>query len=127
MNKLSEGNLHPTVIEFKKFINSHPKLIVEIRRSGDSWQEYYEKWSLLGESDPTWEEFKTESLQAKKKHSDIYEQIIKLTDNIDLNKVQKQVHQFSNTINTIQAMLGEFIDRKPQAQKQAQPFNWFRD
>ncbi|WP_099157969.1 YlbD family protein [Virgibacillus ndiopensis] len=133
---MNEDNLHPTVREFKAFLQKHPKLIEEVRKSGQSWQDYYEKWVLLGEEDPFWEPYKEENNTEKnkkkggQKQSEIVGQLLKLTENIDLNKVQKQAEQLSTTLSTVQEVLGQFKDTKglPKASmNQNQRFNWFRD
>lgn len=128
VNNMSENGLHPTVTEFKSFINKHPKLIEEIRKSGRSWQEYYEKWVLLGEDDPMWEKFIDKKEKSSQKKSELFNQIMKLTENIDLEKVQGQVQQLSGTISTLQELLGTFQETKRTNQTyQNQPPNWFRD
>lgn len=125
---MTEDDLHPTVSEFKSFINKHPKLIGEIRKSGQSWQEYYEKWVLLEEDDPFWEQFKGENTTGHKienKH-EWFGQLMKLTENIDLEKVQEQVGQLSGTVSTLQEILGEFKEKEKHEPKRRQ-FNWFKD
>lgn len=122
--------LHPKVREFKDFINKHPELLVNIRKSGKSWQYYYDKWVLNGENDPMWQKYMNENEQEpnSENHSKLFEKIIQLTQNIDVNKVQKQVSQLDSTINSIQKMLHQFLES--QNQKQNSPpnqFNWFRD
>lgn len=127
---MSENELHPTVIEFKKFINEHPKLITEVRKNGDPWQYYYEKWVLLGETDPSWEKFKNKNKETKKTTPELFDQLMKLAENIDLNKVQKHVQQFNKMLPTIQAVLNEFIDNNStsqHAENRSQLFNWYRD
>lgn len=135
MSELIEDNLHPSVREFKTFINKHPKLIKEIRRGGDSWQEYYEKWALLGESDPMWENYQSVDAYEKKEspttsHFELLGQLMKYAENTDIDKVQKQVHQLSNTITTVQEVLRHFQESKVESQSsksKPDPFNWFRD
>jgi len=134
VNKLNEDHLHPTVREFRAFINKHPKLIANIRKSGDSWQEYYEKWVLLGEEDPMWDQYKEEKdIEVKKSKgnkSELFSQLIALTANMDIDKIQNHVQQLSNTVSTVQEMLGVFQENKetPQAQQdQPRPFHLFRD
>ncbi|WP_188454507.1 YlbD family protein [Virgibacillus oceani] len=134
---MNEDNLHPTVREFKAFLQEHPKLIEEVRKSGQSWQGHYEQWVLLGEDDPMWNSYKDDSNnkdETKKKgtdkQSEIVGQLLKLTENIDLNKVQKQAQQLSSTLSTVQEMLGQFKDTKELPKipdNQNQRFNWFRD
>lgn len=59
------SQLHPSVAAFKAFVNRHPKLLEEIRKSGRGWQEFYEKWAILDEDDPFWDEYKTEENAAE--------------------------------------------------------------
>lgn len=139
VSDVSNINLHPTVREFKAFINQHPKLIKEIRKNGRSWQEYYEKWVLLGEDDPLWESFKEpkEAVETNKKTSsgkpEWINQIIKMTENMDINKVQEQVNQLSDTVSTLQEVLGQFQHKDQQEDTeqlnnhQERPFKWFKD
>lgn len=137
---LGNQNLHPTVVDFKNFINNHPKLLKEIRKSGRSWQEYYEKWILLGEDDPYWEVFKhdTEKKEEKKsgekegnvkeKSTELMNQMMKYAENIDVNKVQGHVHQLSNAIGSVQELLEQFqTSKQPEQPVRRDPFDWRRD
>ncbi|MGP4065538.1 YlbD family protein [Oceanobacillus sp. M65] len=133
------NKLHPSVVEFKTFINKHPALIKKIRKSGRSWQEYYEQWALLGEDDPLWDEYKEAETEWKKeeqdegegsfeKNKELFSNLIKMTENMDLNKVQKQIDSFNNTISVIQELLGQF----KQSDTKSEPvgkngFGWFKD
>ncbi|MEN1966994.1 YlbD family protein [Lentibacillus sp. N15] len=136
-----QDNLHPSVKEFKAFLAKHPALVKEIRKNGKSWQEPYEKWALLGEDDPYWESYKkageekeesneTPKDEGKSKQAELFGQLMKMTEKMDMNKVQKQVEQLSTTIGTVQEMISQFQESKnttPQPKNQPQPFNWFRD
>ncbi len=125
---------------FKSFINSHPKLVRKIRKDGKSWQEIYEQWVLLGEDDIHWEQYKEETDEKSKSGEekkqtfskldlkpDFVKQILKYTETVDVNKLQEQVQQLSNTIATVQEIVD--IYKKPPAQENRtrQPFDWFRD
>lgn len=125
---------------FKSFINSHPKLIREIRKDGKSWQEIYEQWVLLGEDDIHWEQYKEETDEKnnsgeEKKQAfpkfdlkpDFIKQILKYTETVDINKLQEQVQQLSNTIASVQEIVD--IYKKPEAQdnRMRRPFDRFRD
>ncbi|MGY0692271.1 spore coat protein YlbD [Virgibacillus sp. FSP13] len=132
-----EDKLHPSVKEFKQFLANHPELIKEIRKNGRSWQEHYEKWVLLGEEDPYWTQYKEKTEtepdeKGTKKQSELFSQLLKLTENMDINKVQHQIKQLSSTISTIQEVLGQFQETKETKKslpetRNNQPFNWFRD
>ncbi|RKQ37375.1 spore coat protein YlbD [Oceanobacillus halophilus] len=140
---MEEQKLDPTVASFKQFINNHPELRREIRKSGRSWQEYYEKWLLLGEDDPFWDQFKsttkptekttkskkdTDGEDSKDKNFELLDQLIKITENIDINKIQGQVSNLSKTIGTVQELVDQFQQSKKETQNtQSQPFNWFND
>ncbi|WP_337020090.1 YlbD family protein [Oceanobacillus massiliensis] len=126
--------LHPTVAAFKEFINKHPSLLREIRKSGKSWQEYYEKWVLLGEDDPYWEAFKEDlpyenekETKASGKDSELIGQIMKYTSNLDINKMQGQVNQLSKAITTIQDMIEQFKQTQKSTPTKRDPFNWMKD
>jgi len=125
---MSNTDLHPTVEKFKSFINKHPVLVEKVRKDGSSWQEYYEKWILLDESDPYWEQFKKSEKDNQKleNKSEWIGQLMKLTENVDLKKVQDQVNQFSGTISTLQEILGEF-QKKDKPVSGRRQFHWFKD
>lgn len=125
-------DLHPTVVAFKEFINNHPPLLREIRKSGSSWQEYYEKWILLGEDDPHWDQYKAsqETKEEQKntgQESELIGKFIKYTSNMDISKMQGQVDQLSKAIASIQEMMEQFKKSKPDNQSSKDPFNWMRD
>ncbi|MFD2628272.1 spore coat protein YlbD [Oceanobacillus kapialis] len=135
--------LHPSVVEFKAFINKHPALIRNIRKNGRSWQEYYEQWALLGEEDPIWLEYKekeegsdTKEQQSEKqdengtseKNKELFANLIKMTENMDLNKVQKQINSFNNTISIIQELIGQFQQTDTTSKPtEKNGFGWFKD
>jgi len=138
---LVDHKIHPSVQEFKQFINKHPKLIANLRKKGRPWQEYYEKWILLGEEDDYWERFKelnTDEMgkkqesnvenedDSKKKNMELFSQLLKKAENMDMDKVQKQVHQLSSTISTVQEAIGQFQQNKSPIANQ-KPQEWYQD
>ncbi|TKJ06257.1 cytoplasmic protein, partial [Bacillus cereus] len=44
----TKGPLHPSVQQFKEFVNHHPKMVHEVRSGHKTWQQFYEEWYLLG-------------------------------------------------------------------------------
>ncbi|MBP1968218.1 gas vesicle protein [Virgibacillus natechei] len=129
---MNEEKLHPTVLEFKQFINKHPLLREEVRKKGRSWQEYYEKWALLGEDDSYWEPYKEDKSESKEDDSkesnkELLGKLMKLTENMDIEKVQNQAHQLNNSITMIQEMISQFQDKKNPKPVQRDLFNLFRD
>src|SRR5690606_26506434 len=113
-----DKKLHPSVMNFKEFINKHPELRKELRKTGRSWQEYYEKWVLLGEDDAYWDQFKSnkenktnhseaenkEEDKSDQKNFEIINQLLKLGENLDFNKIQGQVANLSKTISVVQEL-----------------------
>src|SRR5699024_2491324 len=121
---MNDDHLHDTVKQFKQFINKHPKLIEEIRKSGRSWQEYYENWVLIGEEDSIWEPYKRKK-KSTEKNSELFKQLMKITEKVDFDKVQKHVHQLNYTISILQEVLGQFQDQKHSHSNP--PVRWFKD
>lgn len=124
--------MHDTVKDFKVFVNEHPLLVKEMREGSSSWQEYYEKWTLLGEDDPSWNKYTNEitKKETKVNESEILGQLMKLTEKVDINRVQKEVKKFNNTINVVQDILSDFMETKKVKEKperKPEAFNWFRD
>ncbi|RYG74057.1 hypothetical protein EU245_04100 [Lentibacillus lipolyticus] len=133
-------NLHPSVKEFKEFLQRHPKLVEEVRRSGRGWQEYYEKWALLGEDDPMWEKYRSEetSKTGKKKtggKKEMMEKLVQMSENIDMDKFQSQVDNINSAITTVQELLHQFQPSDKSSQhpfdapfrNNQRPFGNFRD
>lgn len=119
-----------SVSGFKKFVNQHKDLLIEIRKSGNSWQYYYEKWVVLGEDDSYWEQYTDKVNKKDKNENEVVEKLIKFTENIDLDKIENRINQFSNAINMIQELMGEFVNQKkvePKEDNESRPFNLFRD
>lgn len=127
-------DLHPSVVSFKNFINSHPALIKEIRKSGRSWQEYYEKWALLGEDDSYWDKYKVdkheENVNEEKesvKNTELVSQLMKYTSNLDVNKMQGQVEQLSKAVTAIQEMVSQFKKTQKNNQPEKDSSKWVQD
>ncbi|TFJ94539.1 YlbD family protein [Lentibacillus salicampi] len=128
-------NLHPSVQEFKAFLQRHPELVEEVRKNGRGFQEYYEKWALLGEDDPYWDSYKKEETskkdnKTKQGKAELMERLVKMSENIDLDKLQKQVGNINNTITTVQGLLGQFQSTKGPSQQPFRNnnlFNGFKD
>ena len=43
----TKGPLHPSVQQFKEFVNHHPKMVHEVRSGNKTWQQFYEEWYLV--------------------------------------------------------------------------------
>ncbi|MEF2291650.1 spore coat protein YlbD [Virgibacillus dokdonensis] len=134
---MSDQDLHPSVSAFKQFINKHPQLIKEVRKSGKPWQDIYEKWVLLGDDDPYWDKFKqadednienkSKDNQSNENNKELFSQLLKMTESMDLEKVQRQMEQFSSSISTIQEIISQFKQTKDTKQPTNERMGWFRD
>ena len=45
--------------EFRSFVSSHEKIKEEVRNGNRTWQNIYEEWVILGEDNPEWEKYKS--------------------------------------------------------------------
>lgn len=132
---MQKEEIHDSVKAFKNFVNKYPELRKELRKSGRPWQEYYEKWVLLGEEDEYWEQFKENEMNQEQRSDDkdesnfeLLSQLMKVVNNVDINKIQGQVNNLSKTITTVQELIDQFqLTKKDTSAKKNETFQWFRD
>ncbi|MDL4841288.1 YlbD family protein [Aquibacillus rhizosphaerae] len=147
---MANKDLHPTIKDFKQFVKNHPGLIKDVRSGNSDWQTHYEKWILLGEDDSSWEKYQSVSTSAsekseendekkdkknkktKKDKQEIMSQLMKMVENVDLNKVDGHMNQLNGAITNIQTLIGQFQDVKKQFPSTTKkggkpPFNINRD
>ncbi|MCJ7839527.1 YlbD family protein [Lederbergia sp. NSJ-179] len=114
-----EKDLHPSVKEFKEFIQQHPHLIKAVRREEYTWQELFEDWYLLGEDDPKWkkENSKEEGNRSTKEGESKLSmgQITKILKNMDVNQLQHHIQQLSQAIGAVQGVLTQFQSQSGQS------------
>lgn len=127
---MSEQHFKETLQEFKTFINKHPKLLEKVRRNGHSWQEYYEKWVLLGEEDPYWQDFGNSGYDGNKSEqstNELFNQFTQLVDKVNVPKVQKQIGELNNVITVVDELLTKYLDSRGQTNSSKHHFNRYRD
>lgn len=115
MTEMSKKELDMSIIEFRDFLTDHPKLVKEVKRKEESWQPYYEKWVLLGESDPYWNQYKqAEAKQEKqeKQANKVMDKLRKWTESADMDQIQEKMKQWDETITIIQGMLNQYQENK---------------
>lgn len=130
VNSLSVGKLHPTVEDFKRFMNARPALVLKLRKNGSSLQDYYDKWIEHGEDDSIWGTDNDEHKEVKTNHAELLDRMIKYSEKIDVNKIQNHVKQLNKALDTVQLLLSDFSSNKntnANVEKQPQLFNFFRD
>lgn len=115
MTEMSKKELDMSIIEFRDFLTDHPKLVKEVKQKEESWQPYYEKWVLLGELDPYWNQYKqADAKQEKqgKQASKIMDKLRKWTESADMDQIQEKMKQWDETITIIQGMLNQYQENK---------------
>jgi hypothetical protein len=122
VKKVKQKKLHPSVIKFKEFVKSNPKLIQEVREGRATWQELYEDWYLLGEDDEKWgtignEEKGDSKLANGKKDADKSNDgkrmewmstISGMMKKMDPNQLQYHINNLSQAVGAIQGLLAQF-------------------
>ncbi|MCP8616633.1 YlbD family protein [Salirhabdus salicampi] len=109
--------LHPKVEAFKKFVQQHPKLIDHVRNGKEDWQTYYEKWTLYGEGDEYWDQFKEDKEEQveeeeQKGNQELLKKITKYIQDLDMDELQKQLSQLNGTISNVQTIIEQFQSHK---------------
>ncbi|MCM3114061.1 YlbD family protein [Neobacillus sp. MER 74] len=110
---MTQKQLHPTVIQFKEFVKSNPKLVQEVRRGKATWQELYEEWYLLGEEDTRWETIGTSDESAAEEASteskgDWISTIMGMVKKMDPNQMQNHINNLSQALGAVQSVLSQF-------------------
>ncbi|WAA10606.1 spore coat protein YlbD [Fervidibacillus albus] len=111
---MANKKLHPSVQKFKRFIQTHPLIVKEVRKGNYSWQELFEEWYLLGENDPKWKAYTTEREMEEHRQTKeddtfaFFQQLAKTLKNVDLEKIQTYMKNLNEAIGTIQGILSEW-------------------
>ncbi|MCA1029943.1 YlbD family protein [Bacillus timonensis] len=136
---MSSQNQHPSIQKFKHFVKRHPKLTKEVRAGRKTWQEFYEDWYLLGETDDVWDQYKEidKSEQAQSEDSsisskgDFMSKIFTTIKNVDINEVQQQISNVGSAISTIQSVIQQFQGSSHQnsneTNQRPHPFSFRKD
>ena len=95
--------------EFRKFVSEHPTVRNEVLNGKKSWQQIYEDWVILGESDEMWKPYKkdTENTTSSNSNPKKIEDLLS-SDNLKtivgyLKKINPD--SLSKTLNTVQKVL----------------------
>lgn len=118
---MSGKETEASVLEFREFLIKHPKLIKDVRSGSESWQPYYEKWVLLGESDPYWDKYK--QTERNSSNENVVEKIRKWTEEANLDQIEDRVKQWEQTISFIQGFLNQMNEKKHGEEMKHSSFN----
>ncbi|MDF2556200.1 MAG: hypothetical protein K0R71_28 [Bacillales bacterium] len=109
-------NLHPSVENFKQFVQRNPKIVQEVRQGRKSWQELYEDWFIFGENHETWRDINDQPMDSgsnsepakSENKSDFMNQILGYIKKIDMDQVQSQMNNLSSALSTVQGVISQF-------------------
>ncbi|MEI5906045.1 spore coat protein YlbD [Bacillus spongiae] len=140
---MEQKQLHPSVQEFKEFVQQHPNLVKEVRNGQSTWQELFEDWYLLGDDDPKWNSYKKEDTEKedKKEEKDskgLFEQITGILQKMEPDQVQQHITNLSQALGAIQGVLTQFSSGggatggttpqvKSEPQERPNPFSFRKD
>src|SRR4051794_3392022 len=108
---MDDSKLHPSVQDFKLFLKSNPKVVKDVRMGKKTWQEIYEDWSLLGDQDEVWNEYKEKKVEEEAEKTDKGEFISQLFNQLkkmDPDQIQKQIGNFSQILGVVQGVISQF-------------------
>jgi len=139
---MDDSKLHPSVREFKQFLKDNPKIVRDVRLGKKTWQDLYEDWSLLGENDERWTEYKdgkSEELEAKEETPqkgekiELISQLFSQLKNMDPEQIQKQISNISQALGAIQGVISQFQsssgknEQPPSQPASKHPFSFRQD
>lgn len=109
---MDDSKLHPSVQDFKLFLKSNPKIVKDVRMGKKTWQEIYEDWSLLGDQDEVWNEYKEEKKEKdeteKTDKGEFISQLLNQLKKMDPDQIQKQIGNFSQVLGVVQGVISQF-------------------
>ncbi|WP_335870485.1 YlbD family protein [Bacillus sp. 2205SS5-2] len=136
---MGKKELHPSVLEFKKFVQNHPSLAKEVHSGRSTWQELFEDWYLFGEEDPKWDPFKKEGSsenQAKEKNENkgLMDQLSGILQKMEPDQIQNHISNLSQALGAIQGVLTQFSSSnssstqvKTEPKSRPNPFSFNKD
>ncbi|MGP4062145.1 spore coat protein YlbD [Halobacillus litoralis] len=102
---MSTNELHPSVQQFKAFVDKNPNVKGQLRKNHKLIQSYYEKWMILGEDDPFW----TSLPAAKKETSTVKMEWIKqlgeLMEDLNWEDVSRHIDELNGAIGQFQQLI----------------------
>jgi hypothetical protein len=106
----------PSVEQFKLFVQSHPKLRMEVKAGKYTWQQLFEEWYLLGADNEQWHKYK-KGQEADKKQSesstDIVNMLMNMFKTMDINQIQQYISNAKQALGTISGIISSLQSNKP--------------
>ncbi|PEE42123.1 YlbD family protein [Bacillus pseudomycoides] len=129
----TKGPLHPSVQQFKEFVNHHPKMVHEVRNGEKTWQQFYEEWYLLGEQDEVWKAYKADgetiSSPAQENNDekavDLMGQMLSFLKKLDAEQMQQHLANVTSAIGSVQQVIQQFQENRTQPEQRTSENNPF--
>ncbi|MYL19066.1 hypothetical protein GLW04_04140 [Halobacillus litoralis] len=119
---MSTGELHPSVQQFKAFVDQHPSVKNQLRKNHKLIQSYYEKFMILGEDDPFWENLPEDDKRSEStKKMDWLKQLGVLMEDVNWEEVSKQIDELNGAIGQFQQFM---TDVRKTREKDEQEFEY---
>ena len=90
--------------EFKAFVRKRPELIKYVNSGDMTWQKFYEQWSLYGEDENVWKDYKNNNSSSSNAKQESFNlgSIADMIKKVDMNSVQKGVNSLQKIIELLQ-------------------------
>ena len=98
--------------EFKAFVRKRPELIKYVNSGDMTWQKFYEQWSLYGEDENVWKDYKNNNISSSsntKQESFNLGSIADMIKKVDMNSVQKGVNSLQKIIELLQGFTAKDV------------------
>lgn len=96
--------------QFKDFVRRHPSLRDEVRSNKRTWQNIYEEWTLYGEDDSQWSNYRTISNGEENvldgMNIDNIKNIVSHIQKLNPDKIHKTLNSFQKIVQIAQSMGG---------------------
>lgn len=137
----TKGPLHPSVQQFKEFVNHHPKMVHEVRSGQKTWQQFYEEWYLLGGEDQIWAAYRPDGAPAfssvkenkeekenrteEEKTADVMGQMLSFFKKLDVEQMQHHLANVTSAIGSVQQVIQQFQGNRTQQEQNTSENNPF--
>ncbi|YAR63234.1 YlbD family protein [Bacillus cytotoxicus] len=125
--------LHPSVQQFKEFVNHHPKMVHDVRSGQKTWQQFYEEWYLLGEKDEIWKQYQADGEQVsspaqeskEERTSDLMEQMLSFFKKLNVEEMQQHLTNVTSAIGSVQQVIQQFKENRTKPEQRNSENNPF--
>ena len=95
--------------EFKTFVRKRPELARYVNNGEMTWQKFYEQWSLYGEDEKVWENYKdtisvTNENKTNNEDNFSFNSFMNIIKNLDADSVQKGINSMQKVVELLQGL-----------------------